>query len=208
MSTIRRLWFGLGALLFVSFGVLLWMGGEIFRNAPPLPSAVVTESGQTVFTRNDIQTGREVWQSMGGQQLGSIWGHGALVAPDWSADWLHREARELLDLRARSKLGRPYADLTVAEQAALIADLRPAIRANGYDAENDRLVISDERAEAIRNVAKHYDSLFSDDPATHGLRETYAMRENTVPDRSHRAAMAAFFFWTSWAATTQRPDGA
>ena len=26
------------------------------------------------------------WQSAGGMQLGSIWGHGGYVAPDWSAD--------------------------------------------------------------------------------------------------------------------------
>ena len=107
MSTARKLWLGLGALLLVSFGVLLWMGGEIFRNAPPMPTAVVTTSGKTVFTREDIETGRQVWQSMGGQQLGSIWGHGALVAPDWSADWLHREAVELLELRAQAQLGAP-----------------------------------------------------------------------------------------------------
>ena len=118
MSTTRKLWLGLGALLLVSFGVLLWMGGEIFRNAPPMPTAVVTTSGQTVFTRDDIETGRQVWQSMGGQQLGSIWGHGALVAPDWSADWLHREAVELLELRARKQSGRAYADLTAVVFAA------------------------------------------------------------------------------------------
>jgi nitric oxide reductase subunit B len=87
MSQTRRLWWGLGALLVASFSVLLYMGGEIHRAAPPIPEAVVSESGETVFTRADIETGRTVWQSFGGHQLGSIWGHGALVAPDWSADW-------------------------------------------------------------------------------------------------------------------------
>lgn len=58
---------------------------------PPIPSAVVTENGETIYTRADIQKGRQVWQSIGGHQLGSIWGHGSYVAPDWTADWLHRE---------------------------------------------------------------------------------------------------------------------
>src|SRR5262245_32291698 len=182
MSTTRRLWVGLAALLFVSFGVLLWMGGEIFRHAPPMPKAVVTESGQLVFTREDIETGRQVWQSIGGQQLGSIWGHGALIAPDWSADWLHRETLEWLDLRAHAQPRRPYAALSAGDQARVQTELRPLLRASGYDAASDSLIVSDERAEAIRRVARHYDSLFSADPATHALRETYAMRENTVPD--------------------------
>ena len=86
MNTTKRLWTGLGALLVISFGVLLWMGRELYQQAPPIPERVESVSGELIFTRSDIETGRVVWQSIGGMQLGSIWGHGALVAPDWSAD--------------------------------------------------------------------------------------------------------------------------
>jgi nitric oxide reductase subunit B len=82
VDTTRRLWLGLAALLIAGFGVLLWMGGEIHRQAPPLPERVVAADGATLYTRADIERGRQVWQSIGGHQLGSIWGHGALVAPD------------------------------------------------------------------------------------------------------------------------------
>jgi nitric oxide reductase large subunit len=37
-----------------------------------------------LFDGNTIQNGQGVWQSLGGQEIGSIWGHGAYVAPDWS----------------------------------------------------------------------------------------------------------------------------
>jgi len=208
MSTTRKLWLSLCTLLVVGFGVLLWMGREIHRQAPPMPEAVVTERGDTVYTRADIELGRQVWQSIGGQQLGSIWGHGALVAPDWSADWLHREALAWFDLYARSKNGVAYATLGIGEQARIQAELRPLIRRNTFDAATGRIVIPAERASAIAQVAAHYTSLFSDDPATHALREGYAMRENTVPDAAHRRALGAFFFWASWATVTQRPDEA
>ena len=208
MSTTRKLWLSLSALLIVGFGVLLWMGREIHRQAPPMPQAVVTESGATVYTRAEIELGRQVWQSIGGQQLGSIWGHGALVAPDWSADWLHREALAWFDLHTRAKGGVGYAELDPGEQARVQAELRPLIRRNTYDAASDRIVIPDQRAKAIEQVAAHYASLFSADPATHGLRESYAMREDTVPDAAHRRAIGAFFFWASWATVTQRPDEA
>ncbi len=206
MSTTRRLWWSLGALLVFGFSVLLWMGGEIHRQAPPMPESVVTDAGATVYTRADIELGRQVWQSIGGQQLGSIWGHGALVAPDWSADWLHRETMAWLELRTLQRGSIPYADINAGEQARMQADLRPLIRANTFDPSTNRIVISAERAHAIARVAAHYDSLFSSDPATHKLREGYAMRENTVPDVQHRRAIAAFFFWTSWATVTDRPS--
>jgi nitric oxide reductase subunit B len=206
MSTTRRLWWCLGALLVFGFSVLLWMGGEIHRQAPPMPESVVTQRGDTVYSRADIELGRQVWQSIGGQQLGSIWGHGALVAPDWSADWLHRETLAWLDLHSRAKGGVPYADLSPGDQARVQAELRPLIRANTYDPSSGRIVVPVERAQAIAQVAAHYASLFSSDPATHALREGYAMREDTIADPLHRRAIGAFFFWTSWAAVTQRPD--
>ena len=34
---------------------------------------------------------------MGGMEVGSIWGHGSYVAPDWTADWIHREAEFILN---------------------------------------------------------------------------------------------------------------
>src|SRR3970040_134855 len=88
-----------------------------FRAAPPMPEQVVAQDGSVVYTRADIEQGRQVWQSTGGMQLGSIWGHGAYVAPDWSADWLHRESVGVLDLWARRDGGMAtYADLR--DQAA------------------------------------------------------------------------------------------
>jgi len=86
MSTSRRLWVALIALLAATFAVLVWMGGEIHRAEPPMPERVVSADGKALFTREDIEQGRIVWQSIGGQQMGTIWGHVALVAPDWSAD--------------------------------------------------------------------------------------------------------------------------
>lgn len=208
MDTTRKLWVGLLTLLTIGFGVLLWMGGEIHRQQPPIPEQVVTESGRTVFTRADIETGRQVWQSIGGQQLGSIWGHGALVAPDWSADWLHRESEAWLDLRAKAGLGKPYAELGKGDRAKLQAELQPDIRANRYDPATGTLTVPDQRAEAIAAVQSHYETVFSDDPAGADLRETYAMKDATVDTAEHRRQMTAFFFWTSWAAVTERPGQA
>jgi len=208
MDTTRRLWLSLAALLIASFGVLLWMGRDMHQQSPPMPTRVVTESGRGVYTRADMEQGRQVWQSIGGQQLGSIWGHGALVAPDWSADWLHRESLAMLELNARRTFGNAYERLPPRDQGTLQADLKAQLRTNTYDASRDEIVISDRRAQALAQVSAHYDSLFSNDPATAALREAYAMRNDTVPDAAHRRALASFFFWTSWAAVTDRPGHA
>ena len=208
MSANRRLWIGLSALLAVSFGVLLWVGSEIHRVMPPIPAKVVSADGSVLFTRADFDKGRQVWQSIGGQQLGSIWGHGSYVAPDWSADWLHREATAWIDIAARRETSHAYAELDAASQATFAARLKPQIRANTYDAATGIITVSTDRAAAIREVAQHYTALFGDDPAKLDLRKAYAMKNGTVVDADKREALTAFIWWSSWAAVTQRPGKA
>ncbi len=206
MTSARRLWMILIGLLVVSFGVLLWTGREIEIAAPPMPERVVTETGRTVYTREDIELGRRVWQSAGGMQLGSIWGHGGYVAPDWSADWLHREAVNLLDIWARQQGAANFEALDEEQKGLLQARLQRRMRTNTYDPQTNIITVSDERAAAIAAASRHYESLFGNDPATAELRENYAMKNDTVPDAAHRRAMSAFFWWTAWAATTERPN--
>ncbi len=93
----RKLWLSFIAVMTISFAVLLYFGREIYRQAPPVPEKVVTTSGTVLFTGQDIKDGQNVWQSIGGQELGTVWGHGSYQAPDWSADWLHKEALLLLN---------------------------------------------------------------------------------------------------------------
>jgi nitric oxide reductase subunit B len=201
----KRLWIILGTLMAVSFSVLLWMGSEIYRQMPPLPAAFQSPSGDVLYSREDIQTGREVWQSMGGMQLGSIWGHGAYVAPDWSADWLHREAEALLEVYAQERYQQPLEALGVGDRASLEDQLRREMRLNTYDSERDVVILSEQRIAAARMVANHYETLFGRDPAMRELRENYAMKEGTVEDPQRRAQLTAFFHWSAWAATTERP---
>ncbi len=205
MSSTRKLWLALAALLLVSFSVLLWAGSEIFRAAPPMPEKVLAEDGSVIYTRADIEQGRQVWQSIGGMQLGSIWGHGAYVAPDWSADWLHREATDVLDIWARRDGGMAtYADLPAEEQGALRGRLQAMMRTNTFDPKTGTITLTRDRVAALSNVAAHYESLFGNDPSTLELREAYAMKQGTVATAEHRRALTAFFWWTAWAATTER----
>lgn len=204
MRSNNMLWRWLGLVFVLSFGALGYLGWQIYLSAPPIPRAVATAEGQVLFTGEQIQRGQQVWLAAGGQQQGSVWGHGAYVAPDWSADWLHREAVALRDLRARALAADPQA-LTASERGAVEAGLREEMRRNTYDAAGGTVTVSPMRAQAIRAVAAHYDSVFGSDPALAQLREQYAMVDDTVPAKADREALTAFFFWSSWAAATDRP---
>src|SRR5690606_27893894 len=133
-----------------------------------------------------------VWQSMGGMQLGSIWGHGGYVAPDWSADFLHRELVALLNIWSQREFGTAdYERLNAEQQAALQNRLRVQTRENTYDAGTRTITVSADRAAAIASVSQHYESLFGSDPATLELRDAYAMKNDTVPDPELRRLLPA-----------------
>ena len=201
----RKLWLTFIVVVVASFAVLGYFGREIYRQAPPVPDRVVTTDGRVLFTGADIRDGQNVWQSTGGQELGTVWGHGAYVAPDWSADWLHREAVEIAEQWARRDFGKAFDDLDVEQQAALEARLQGELRANSYEPSSGDLVVSPDRAAAVAKVAEHYKSLYGDDPALANLRDSYAMRTNTVDGADRRDDLTAFFFWAAWACVTERP---
>ncbi|MCH7700132.1 MAG: nitric-oxide reductase large subunit [Planctomycetes bacterium] len=201
----KRLWLAFVAVIIGSFSVLGYYGLVIYREAPPIPDRVVTADGHVVFTGQEIRDGQNVWQSMGGQQVGSIWGHGAYVAPDWSADWLHREAVWLLEHWAQDEYRSEYASVHEEVQAALRQRVKTELRSNTYDPQTGDLTVSARRAEAIRAVGTHYTKLFGDDETLQELRDAYAIPPNSIKTSVRRHKLNAFFFWASWACSTNRP---
>ena len=205
MQSTRKLWTWLAVICVLSFAVLGWVGTEIYLTAPPIPKQVTDQSGTLVFSDGQVQRGQEAWLSAGGQQLGSVWGHGSYVAPDWSADWLHRELLALRGIFAQRDFDQPFAQLDVRQQAQVDALLKSEMRRNSYDAAKGVIVLSNERAEAVRQVAAHYMALFGNDASLDALREQYAMNANSLPDQDDLQALPAFVFWSAWAAATDRP---
>ena len=201
----RKLWIGLASVMVVSFAVLGYFGWEIYRQAPPIPDRVVTVEGNVLFTGQNISDGQNVWQSMGGQEVGTVWGHGAYLAPDWSADWLHREAIWLLEHWSQRDHGSEFASLALETQAALRQRLTTELRTNTYDPKSGDLVVSVSRAEAIREVGKHYAGLFGDDPALDELRDAYAIPPNALKTAARKSDLNHFFFWAAWVCGTNRP---
>lgn len=206
MAGYRKLWWTLIAVLAITFGLLGYFGTEVYREAPPIPDKFMSTNGEAIATEESVLDGQTAWQSVGGMQLGSIWGHGAYQAPDWTADWLHRELLAWLDIRANEVFGKPYEQLAGSQQNQLEYELKEEYRTNTYDKASDTVILSERRIQAIEQTGEYYSKLFSDDPELRPTRVNYAMKENTLPSEARRAVMNDFFFWTAWAASTERFD--
>ena len=133
MKEYKRLWMILGLIMVGSFTLLGYFGKEVYNERPPIPAEFVDESGKTIYTEADILAGQSAWQSIGGMSVGTVWGHGAYQAPDWTADWIHREVLGWLDQQAQREFGKPYDQLSERDQATLHYDAQQAFRKNTYD---------------------------------------------------------------------------
>ena len=201
----KNLWIALSAVIIFSFAVLLYYGKQIYQKAPPIPVNVVNSSGKVLFTGQDIKDGQNIWQSMGGQEVGTIWGHGAYVAPDWTADYLHREAKFLLNKWSQEDHGVEFESLLPDEKAFMESRLQRFLRENTYDEKTGNLVIHNERYEAFLFLNEYYSGIFMDNPEFDELRASYAIAKNSIKSEDRMNKMSTFFFWASWACVTNRP---
>ena len=160
----KKLWIGLALVIILSFLVLGYYGVDIYREAPPVPESVVTTNGEVLFSGQDIKDGQNIWQSIGGQELGTVWGHGSYLAPDWTADWLHREALFILERWSQNDYGSTFNNLDNERKAGLTQRLQNELRKNTYNKTTNQITISNVRAEAFENLSSYYASLFGDDP--------------------------------------------
>ncbi len=195
----KRLWTAFLLVIIISFGVLGWAGFRIYQQKPPIPDSVVTTDGQMIVPPGEVMAGQNVWRAMGGMELGSIWGHGSYVAPDWTADWLHRECMFILNAWSQSNYRTEYDNLDGEQQAVLKERLKEMMRRNTYDVSTGQIVLDPIRAEAFANNVDYYTKLFIEG------NEEYAIPENTLTDKGRIRELASFFFWSAWAASTDRP---
>lgn len=199
----KRYWLSLLIVFIGTFTILGFFGREVYRQAPPVYSEMTDESGKMLYTKEDILQGQTIWQSIGGQQIGSIWGHGAYQAPDWTADWLHRELVNYQELFSQAKWSKSYQQTSPQEKMILKASMLGDYRDSAMV--NEKVSLSHIRSEAFLKTKEYYLSLFSNTPDLRETRKAYAIHEEVLPSAERREKMMAFFHWSTWAAAANRP---
>ncbi|MGA2107492.1 MAG: nitric-oxide reductase large subunit [Syntrophorhabdales bacterium] len=186
-------------VLIVGFGVLIWVSVRSYVDAPPIPARVVSQSGETIFTHDDILAGQEVFLKYGLMENGTIWGHGAYLGPDFSAEYLHTLAVDVAEMASRQLHGRDLANLTPAEKAAVYASVQQTLKENRYSPGTGSLIFTPaEQASYLHQIEK-WKSYFSEPLSNRGLTN------RLISDPRELERLTAFFAWTAWASVANRP---
>jgi nitric oxide reductase subunit B len=193
--------------LVLAFGGLIFGGYVINRTKPPIPVKIVSPAGDSMMTREDIINGQNYYFSRGGQHIGTIWGHGSYLAPDWSADFLHRMGLYIAarhhGLSLEDSRGFTQSDfnaLDAQEQARLSVMVKDEIKTNRFSPETGVLELTQFQTEAVEALTEYY---------THLLKtgnERMGLQPGIVHTNEEGRLVSAFFSWLAWAAGTLRPD--
>src|SRR5512140_3456863 len=150
-------WWRVGVLIamIVGFSVLIGMTVNAYQVAPPIPDKVVGADGATIFTGNEISTGQEIFLKYGLMENGTIWGHGAYLGPDFSAEYLHTLGLDTSVAIASQLYGKTPEALTSAERSAVEAQVADLLKQNRYDPTTKTLTFTDAEAASFQNqIAK------------------------------------------------------
>jgi len=198
MSVMKLKWAAIISFVF-SLGVLL-LGGFFARDkVPPYPGRVVDPAGNILFTRADILEGQDVYQRYGLMDHGSVWGHGSQRGMEFSAATLHLMGRTLGERLARTEHGKSFGELDSLSQEIITLKTIREIKTNRYDKARDELMLSAGQTEALGTISGFWEKTFLDG------EHRYGFLPNTVKTPRERLEISRFFFWTAWAAGTNRP---
>ena len=179
---------GIVIVVLCGFLILGMLAYRTYTDEPPIPSQVVDPSRQVLFTGAEVIAGQEVFLRNGLMEYGSIFGHGAYLGPDFTADYLHRAALIALD---------HYGGISSeSAKQQTITDFKT----NRYDGGTGVLSYSAAQAEAFEKLQIYYADFFGTPNTKYGLRPS------AITDPQQIRQLTAFFSWSAWAGSARRPN--
>ncbi|MCL5428796.1 MAG: nitric-oxide reductase large subunit [Chloroflexi bacterium] len=195
-------WWRVGVLIavIVGFSVLIGMTVSAYQYAPPIPDEVIGADGATLFTGDDILAGQATFLKYGLMENGTIWGHGAYLGPDFSAEYLHTLGLEASVVLASQLYNKSPEELMAGEKAAVEAQVAALLKQNRYDAASGTLQFTEIEAVSFQNQIDKWTIYFAEPHNSAGLESA------VISDPQELRQLTAFFAWTSWASVANRPD--
>ncbi len=156
---ISSLWFQVAGLTFlVGFAVLGYLAYRIYRDQPPIPGEVRDEFDKVLFTSDDILAGQHVFQRYGLMQHGTLFGHGAYLGPDFTAQYLHIAAEKAIEYHTLR------GDSNAAPRRAI-----QDIKTNTYSPVFDALIYPPSLVYGLRVMERFYAGYFDSQEALAAL---------------------------------------
>ena len=186
-------------VLIVGFSLLSLVTVKTYAGAPPIPERVVSEAGTVLFTGEEIRAGQDVFFKYALMEHGTLWGHGAYLGPDYSAEYLHRMAEIGREALAQDGYGKAFADLPQDAALGVGERLKILLKTNRYQKATGTLVYSGAEALSHQVQAGEWRNYFAGPTPAPGLPANYIKSEVELQ------RLNDYFAWAAWATVATRP---
>jgi len=186
-------------VIIAGFSVLSAITVLTYTNAPPIPERVKDTAGSTLFDKRAILRGQEVFLKYALMEHGTLWGHGAYLGPDYSAEYLHRLAEICNERNDRNATGRPSAELPPEEVEEGTSRTRRLLKQNRYDPATGTLVFSPCEVASLETQQGEWEVYFR------GLTPAPGLSSLFIKDTAEVKDLTTYFAWASWATVANRP---
>ncbi len=150
------------AIIMVS--ALIYYTANLQKEVPPIPQEVRSETGELLYTYDDVLQGKGYFQQFDLMDWGTLLGMGAYMGPDFSTDFLHYRVEYLYDYYGQELYQKPRALLSQIELGAVKERVKQDVKQQTALLEKG-VVYTKASAEAYhRNVAYMVDLLVKGDP--------------------------------------------
>ncbi len=192
-------WRSVLVVMVVGFSLLVMMSFKAYQSAPPIPGRTVDPDGTLLFTADEVRAGQEVFLKYGLMDNGTIWGHGGMLGPDFSALTAHNLALARAEDLAHVRYDTAYAQLAGPDKAAIDGTVAAEFKRNAYDAGSDTLTLLPGSKAAFGAQQAAWTAYFSEPSSNGGLTR------RAVHDPQELKQLSAFFVWAAWASVAERP---
>ena len=105
------------AIIMVS--ALIYLTATLQKEVPPIAKEVKSQSGEVLYTYDDVVEGKGYFQEFDLMDWGTMLGMGAYMGPDFTTEFFHHRAEFLYDYYAQEMYGKSAKDLTDIERGAV-----------------------------------------------------------------------------------------
>jgi nitric oxide reductase subunit B len=152
-----------------------------------------------IFLGTDIQKGQQVFLKKGIMNNGTIWGHGAYLGPDFSAQYLHNLALDVRNYMAVEKYNSTFSSLSPGQKESLVGFTRDFLASNRYNDESKNLIFTELENKSFNDQISYWQNYFQNSSLNRGLSTTL------IVDKDEMRQLTSFFAWTAWATTAHAP---
>ncbi len=196
--TKKGLYTGFWFIAIIMVSALIYFTATLQKEVPPIPKEVKSESGEVLYTYDDVVEGKGYFQEFDLMDWGTMLGMGAYMGPDFTTNFFHHRAEFLYDYYAKQMYSKSAKELTNVERGAVKERVKEDFHKQ-TKLLKEGVTYTDASAAAYKKNVEQLTKMLVEGDKERAFPSDVILKEEAVK-------IAAFVDWSQLVASSLRPD--